>query len=211
LAAELRENQRSTFTKEFYKFRSVWTKLGVGAVRLITDANAQVVNRYDYDSYGRPLTTIEGVWQPFRWKAREFLGGGVDVYYNRARFYDPQLGRFTSEDPLGYRAGDSNLFAFGWNNPKRWNDPSGKAAVVEIAVLSLAVMIAAPAVAYAGCKLMPPCGHRLLALLDTTILNKMAVMPVEKEIPNLYRRRWFAQSPAQTFRPLHNLGARASV
>jgi RHS repeat-associated protein len=96
-----------------------------GSVRLITDANAQVVNRYDYDSYGRPLTTIEGVWQPFRWKAREFLGAGVDLYYNRARFYDPQLGRFTSEDPLGYGGGSKNLFVFGTNNPKKWNDPSG--------------------------------------------------------------------------------------
>jgi RHS repeat-associated protein len=104
-----------------------------GSVRLITDAAAQVVNRYDYDSYGNRLTAIEGVIQPYSWKGREYIGGGVNVYHNRARIYDPALGRFTTEDPMGYEAGDTNLYAFTWNNPRNWNDPSGLAAAGESA------------------------------------------------------------------------------
>jgi RHS repeat-associated protein len=96
-----------------------------GSVRLVTDANAQIVNRYEYDSFGKRLSVTESVWQPYTWKAREWIGGGADQYYNRARFYDPQMGRFTSEDPLGFEGGDTNLFSFTWNNTKNWSDASG--------------------------------------------------------------------------------------
>ena len=82
-----------------------------GSVRLITDASAQVVNRYEFDSFGKRLIVVEGVDQLYTWKGREYIAG-LDLYYNRARFFDPQLGRFTSEDPDGYDAGDTNLSAF---------------------------------------------------------------------------------------------------
>ena len=64
------------------------------------------------------------------------VGAGLDLYHNRARFYDPQLGRFTSEDPDGTDAGDTNFYAFAWNNPKNWNDPSGKTAIIEYSCLT---------------------------------------------------------------------------
>jgi RHS repeat-associated protein len=114
-----------------------------GSVRLITDAAAQVVNRYDYDSYGNRLTAIEAVWQPYTWKGREYIGGGVNVYHNRARIYDPALGRFTTEDPMGYEAGDTNLYSFGWNNPRRWNDPSGLASAAENAAIAGGIVLIA--------------------------------------------------------------------
>jgi len=52
-------------------------------------------------------------------------------HLNRARFYDPALGRFLAEDPLGYGGGDSNLYSFAWNNPKNWSDPSRPSAAAE--------------------------------------------------------------------------------
>lgn len=44
--------------------------------------------------------------------------------YYQARFYDPQVGRFLSEDPLGLGAGP-NLFEYAYNNPLRYSDPTG--------------------------------------------------------------------------------------
>ncbi len=41
-----------------------------------------------------------------------------------ARYYDPQLGRFLTEDPIG-RAGGSNLYAFVGGDPMSRRDPSG--------------------------------------------------------------------------------------
>jgi hypothetical protein len=46
------------------------------------------------------------------------------IFY-RARFYDPQIGRFTSEDPIGFRGGDVNLYGYVWNNPQHFKDPFG--------------------------------------------------------------------------------------
>ena len=97
---------------------------GEGSVRLLTDANAQIANQYSYDSYGQRLAAVESVPQPFAWKGREWIPG-PNLYFNGARFYDPMLGRFTSEDPLGYAGGDSNFYAYAWENPRRWNDPTG--------------------------------------------------------------------------------------
>jgi hypothetical protein len=44
---------------------------------------------------------------------------------NRARFYDPQLGRFISEDPIGFGGGDINLYGYVWQSPLRLRDPLG--------------------------------------------------------------------------------------
>jgi RHS repeat-associated protein len=48
----------------------------------------------------------------------------AQLYYYRARSYDPKIGRFLSEDPIGFYD-DINLFAYVGNNPLRWKDPFG--------------------------------------------------------------------------------------
>jgi RHS repeat-associated protein len=48
------------------------------------------------------------------------------LYYYRARYYDPAVGRFVSEDPLGFAAGDTNLFRYVRNVPVLRIDPHGK-------------------------------------------------------------------------------------
>lgn len=45
--------------------------------------------------------------------------------YYRARFYDPNLGRFISEDPIGFGGGDINLYGYVWNSPGSFTDPMG--------------------------------------------------------------------------------------
>jgi len=49
----------------------------------------------------------------------------VGLQYSRARWYSPTQGRFTSEDPLGLRAGDANLYRYVGNQPTGHVDPSG--------------------------------------------------------------------------------------
>ncbi len=48
-----------------------------------------------------------------------------DIYFYRARYYDPRLGQFLSEDPLGFDAGDPNLRRYVENNPTNRVDPTG--------------------------------------------------------------------------------------
>jgi RHS repeat-associated protein len=48
-------------------------------------------------------------------------------YYMRARYYDTEVGRFISEDPVGFDGGDVNLYAYVGNNPVLLIDPLGLA------------------------------------------------------------------------------------
>ncbi|MBX9660814.1 MAG: RHS repeat-associated core domain-containing protein, partial [Nitrospiraceae bacterium] len=58
------------------------------------------------------------------WTGRE-LDAETGLQYNRARYYDPKTGRWTSQDPLGFDAGDSNLYRYVKNSPAIHLDPSG--------------------------------------------------------------------------------------
>ena len=52
------------------------------------------------------------------------------LYYTRARYYDPSVCRFISEDPSGFDGGDVNLYAYCKNNPINLIDPFGLEAGV---------------------------------------------------------------------------------
>jgi len=49
------------------------------------------------------------------------------LYYYRARYYDPNAGRFLSEDEMQFFAGGTNFYAYSFNNPGNLSDPSGLA------------------------------------------------------------------------------------
>src|SRR5262249_48328219 len=60
--------------------------------------------------------------------AAQFTGrenDGTGLYYYRARYYSPQLGRFISEDPLEFAGGDVNLYTYVGNRPTGATDPQG--------------------------------------------------------------------------------------
>jgi RHS repeat-associated protein len=98
----------------------------IGSVYVLTDATGAVVELYDYDAYGIPLTTPTGVTNPFRYVGQ--LGYYRDPDHSLmllgARYYDPTLGRFISQDPIGYEGG-MNLYGYVRGNPVNAADPSG--------------------------------------------------------------------------------------
>ena len=63
-----------------------------------------------------------------RWKGLAWDPDGA-LYYMRARWYDPQTGRFLSEDPIGLEGG-ANQYAFGWGDPIGRRDPQGMVPLV---------------------------------------------------------------------------------
>jgi RHS repeat-associated protein len=61
----------------------------------------------------------------YRYTGREF-DGETGLYYYRARYYDANVGRFIGQDPIGFEAGDANLYRYVENRPIDRIDPSGK-------------------------------------------------------------------------------------
>ncbi|HAG75476.1 MAG TPA: Rhs family protein [Thauera sp.] len=78
---------------------------------------------HSYGPFGEPNVTT-GV--RFRYTGQQYLGG-LNLYYYKARFYSPALGRFLQTDPIG-TADDLNLYAYVGNNPVNFSDPTGLAA-----------------------------------------------------------------------------------
>jgi len=93
-----------------------------GSTIAMTDESGQITHKYSYNPYGKVITMQEEDTNPFR-----FVGGfgvmdeGNGLSYMRARYYDQNLGRFISEDPMW----SSNLFSYGSNNPVMFFDPTG--------------------------------------------------------------------------------------
>lgn len=95
----------------------------LGSTRALTDATGNVVNRYDYTAYGQTSQTGSGFSNPYQYTGRERDVTGL--YYYRARYYQPDMGRFINEDSYGFAAGDNNFYAYALGNPISYNDPSG--------------------------------------------------------------------------------------
>ncbi|MFH1062623.1 MAG: FG-GAP-like repeat-containing protein [Candidatus Omnitrophota bacterium] len=93
---------------------------GLGSVTNITDVNNQTVKTYQYDSFGNIKSTTGSLNQPFTYTGREY-DSESGLYYYRARYYDPSIGRFLQEDPVW----DTNLYAYVGNNPVNYVDPDG--------------------------------------------------------------------------------------
>ena len=84
-----------------------------------------VSNHLVYSAFGQVLSETPGGPQlPFAFTGRE-LDRETGQYYYRARYYDAAVGKFLSEDPIGFEAGDTNLSRYVGNGPANLRDPSG--------------------------------------------------------------------------------------
>jgi RHS repeat-associated protein len=88
---------------------------------------------YRYDAFGLPTVTVGAGQQPidnrFLFTGREW-NPTFGFYEYRARAYNPTLGRFMSEDPKGFDAGDYNLYRYCANDPLDKTDPMGLGSVI---------------------------------------------------------------------------------
>ncbi|GEM_PF-634544 len=92
----------------------------------MTDGSKNIVNKYAYDAFGNITGQVEAIAQPFKYVGQYgVMAEPNGFYYMRARYYDPKVGRFISEDPIGFGGGDVNLYGYVQNNPVNYTDPTG--------------------------------------------------------------------------------------
>ena len=96
---------------------------GLGSITSLTSTSAAIADTYAYDALGGLSASTGSVTNHFRFTGRE-SDSETGLYYYRARYYDPQAGRFISEDPSRF-AGGNDFYGYVWNDPVDYADPLG--------------------------------------------------------------------------------------
>jgi RHS repeat-associated protein len=99
-----------------------------GSVVDLVSENGTILNHFVYDGFGSRTGTTAVDFR-YGYTGRE-LDTETGLYYYRARYYDSKVGRFISEDPIGFNAGDTNLYRYVGNNSTNYTDPTGELAQV---------------------------------------------------------------------------------
>ena len=113
--------ENATGTKQYYLFN------GHGDVVQLTGANGIVTKNYDYDAFGNEKAPDANDTNVFRY-CGEYFDKETGTIYLRARYYDPTIGRFISEDSVWGKDNDPlslNLYTYCGNDPIDNIDPSG--------------------------------------------------------------------------------------
>ncbi len=102
----------------------------VGSLRIVADGSGNVVKRIDYDTFGNIIADTDPTFEvPFG-----FAGGLHDRDTGLVRFgyrdYDPETGRWTAKDPIGFAGGDTDLYGYCLNDPVNNFDPDGRIVFV---------------------------------------------------------------------------------
>ncbi|MGD9158472.1 MAG: RHS repeat-associated core domain-containing protein, partial [Desulfobacteraceae bacterium] len=97
----------------------------LGTPQMITTNSGEIVWKAKYTAFGKATVDPEStVVNPLR-LAGQYEDAETGLHYNYSRYYDPVLGRFLRTDPVGFGAGDANLYGYLWNNPLNSIDPFG--------------------------------------------------------------------------------------
>ncbi len=93
----------------------------------LTQTNGTITKNYDYDAFGIEKDIDQNDTNPFRY-CGEYYDKETETYYLRARYYNPSVGRFITEDSYLGKLEDPlslNLYTYAYNNPVMYIDPSG--------------------------------------------------------------------------------------
>jgi RHS repeat-associated protein len=95
----------------------------LGSTVALTDNGGTSLATYAYESFGNTSVTSGSSANPYQYTGRE--NDGTGLFFYRARYYNPSLQRFISEDPIGFGGGQANLYAYVGNSPLNLIDPTG--------------------------------------------------------------------------------------
>jgi RHS repeat-associated protein len=101
----------------------------LGSALALADDAGVARTQYTYTPYGATTAAGDASSNPFQYTGRE--NDGTGLYYYRARYYNPSLGRFISQDPLGL-GGGINRYAYALSDPINFIDPLGLVSLREI-------------------------------------------------------------------------------
>jgi len=104
----------------------------------LSNSNGDSCQSYEYSAYGQVSASEPNfLTNPYMFTGRRFDieirrhgAGRAGLYYYRARYYNPRIGRFMQTGPVGYADG-MNWYAYCGNNPLNYTDHSGLKAITD--------------------------------------------------------------------------------
>ncbi|WP_244265672.1 RHS repeat domain-containing protein [Shewanella algae] len=101
----------------------------LGSVVAESDSAGNITSRSHYEPFGKRLGGDKaGIGY-----TGHLQDVDLNLTYMQARYYDPLIGRFYADDPIGFRDVHSfNRYAYGNNNPYKYVDPDGKVALILV-------------------------------------------------------------------------------
>ena len=128
-------NTPVSFTQDGNKYYI--TSDHLGSPRTISDVSGNVLKAIEYDSFGNVISDTNSALEiPFG-----FAGGLHDKDTNLIRFgyrdFDPETGRWTARDPIGFAGGDTNLYGYVASDPVNFVDPTGLVNTAKVTVGTL--------------------------------------------------------------------------
>ncbi|WP_299695388.1 RHS repeat-associated core domain-containing protein [uncultured Tateyamaria sp.] len=111
-------------------------------LKVVENQNNDVVATYEYDGFGQILLSQENLAQPYRYSGREF-DSESRLYHLRARTYDPALGNFLQDDPIGFASDQFNLYQYAYSDPFNYFDPTGYSGTATKGILTAGASVLA--------------------------------------------------------------------
>jgi RHS repeat-associated protein len=132
----------NTWTPSFYGYD------GFGTVRQLTSLTGAVTDTYEYDAFGNQITHPGTTPNNYLYRGEQY-DPDLGLYYLRARYYNPQTGRFMSRDP---EDGNPRIpamlhkYLYANGDPVNGFDPSGRVDLVELDARFRQFLRAAPTI-----------------------------------------------------------------
>lgn len=106
-----------------------------GSVKIVIKvADGNVLQKIDYDAFGKVVSDDNPGYTPFG-----YAGGlyeyRTDLVRYQARDYFPEIGKWTSEDPVGFLSGDINFYSYVAGDPINYTDPTGFYKTSKLAIV----------------------------------------------------------------------------
>jgi RHS repeat-associated protein len=102
----------------------------LGSLIAETDSNGHIIQKTNYQAYGEQI----GGQKAGIGYTGHLEDTDLGLTYMQQRYYDPEIGRFYSNDPVGFSADNLmtfNRYAYGNNNPYKFTDPDGREVKVQ--------------------------------------------------------------------------------
>jgi RHS repeat-associated protein len=146
----------------------------IGTPLEMTDVDGQIVWQATYKAWGEIETlAVNEVEQNLRFQG-QYFDDETGLHYNTFRYYDPEVGRFITQDPIGL-VGGNNLYQY-TENPMRWVDPWGLSELLGL-------------VTEAHGLLDPTAQKFRTTALGVSEDGKMFIASSEKKVPKI-QREW---------------------